>query len=221
MMPVPAWFMAFVFSLSPFLGTPMDSDVRDFSGKYLYGFEASFRAPINQRFSLGLLTGLGTSALKDETGLDVAAGDNFVHTEYTQAVRFYHVPVQALALFHMRPMESLNPYLGVAIGGSIAHLSVTATDVPSGSEISAKDLSAQVDDFLFAASPLAGLDWAITDHVGLFFNVKYTYLSKFAYTHDALESVILGGARRVVVEETTEKIDFSHLGGNLGLNLYF
>ncbi|MDP8222003.1 MAG: outer membrane beta-barrel protein [Candidatus Lernaella stagnicola] len=213
--------LLFSLAIGPFFGFPLADSYRDFAGNPIYGFDLSLRYQVNERFSMGLLTGAAFSSREDELGLPIIDGAEISNESYTQVVTGYQVPFQVTGTFYTLPGERFNPYLGVGLGGSYAGVAAKARDLPGNADVSEGDLTDSESDFLFAFSPYLGCDVEISRHVGVYLEARYNYLSSLKFERDVANPVRVGGAREAPTVTEKRDIEMFNVGGSLGVRFRF
>ncbi len=204
-----------------FLGTPLNEGYKDFAGDLLAGGSITFKYHATQRFAAGLYAAGALGSRENAANIAVSNGPELREDKFDRQVAVLLAPLQAQGSFELYADKSVNPFLGLAVGGAYTQVMMTADNVPADSQISGNDLTESYREYLFAASIFLGVDYRIIDHLGLFLDARYNYLSPLEFTYDEASVELVAGSLQPATHEVKEKMELSHIGGNIGVIVYF
>jgi len=201
----------------PSAGYVVDSDFQDDAGFLIYGLELTFKFAVIPNLALG--GNVGSRFSYKSGGVEIPK----ISEELSQTVVSSISPIEFLISYEILPDGDVNPFLGVGLGADWVYLVYVADSIPDEVDIGVTDLSERFKGFVFGASPTFGVDFSLAEKMGLFFDIRYHYLTKLKVERSvaAVKSYSGSGYPEYTTKTESRDLDLSHADMRIGLIFYF
>lgn len=201
----------------PSVGCLVDADFQEDAGFLIYGMDFTFKFAVIRNLALGGNIGSRFSYRAGEFDIPKSS------EKATQTVVSSVSPLEFLISYEMIPDGNVNPFLGLGLGADWVYLVYVADSLPDEVDVGVTDLSERFKGFIFGASPTFGVDFSLGEKAGLFFDIRYHYLTKLKVDRTVadVQSYSGSGYPEYTTKKESREVDLSHADLRVGIIFYF